>query len=242
MYVGSSNANSAMPLEKMKITNLDTGKTVTVLYNPQSYVQMKHVMYGQTPLLGGDAPVVQFQSGGAEVLGFELFFDSLSAGSEIGGGSDVKKKFADNSQRSSSANAIDVRDYTKQIFAFTGIEAKVHRPPELKIEWSSLQFKGFLASCVQRFVKFDEKGQPVRAILQCQFIEHRDLAQMFVKNPLESPDTTKYRTVRQGDSLWAFAAGEYGDASEWRRIAAANGIRNPRKLRSGEMLVLPAIK
>ena len=242
MYVGIPNANIAMPLEKMKITNLDTGKKITVLYNPESYVQMKQVSYGQTPLLGADTPIVQFQCGGPEMLSFELFFDSLSAGSEIGGDATDKLKFAGNSLLPSLANAIDVRDYTKKIFELTGLEAKVHRPPELKIEWSSLQFKGFLVSCVQRFVKFDEKGQPVRAILQCQFMEHRDIAQLFVKNPLESPDTTKYRTVRQGDSLWAFAAGEYGEASQWRQIADANGLINPRRLRSGDTLVLPAIQ
>ena len=46
--------------------------------------------------------------------------------------------------------------------------------------------------------------------------------EVFGKNPLQSPDTTKYRTVRQGDSLWAMAAHEYGEASQWREIAAAN--------------------
>ncbi|MBR1659890.1 MAG: LysM peptidoglycan-binding domain-containing protein [Oscillospiraceae bacterium] len=241
MYVGIPNANIAMPLEKMKITNLETGKTTTVLYNPQSYTQMKYVEYAQSPQFGGDAPVVQFLSGGAEILSFELFFDSLSAGAEVGGGAADKLKFAGNSLLPSAANAIDVRDYTKKIFKLTGIESSVHRPPELKVEWASLQFKGFLAACTQRFLKFDEKGQPVRAILECQFIEHRDEKHIFTSNPLESPDTTKYRTVRQGDSLWAFAAREYGEASEWRRIAVANGLSNPRKLRSGDTLVLPAI-
>ena len=59
-------------------------------------------------------------------------------------------------------------------------------------------------------------------------------------NPLNSPDTTKYHTVRQGDSLWALAAQEYGDAGQWRAIAEANGLANPRTLRTGETLVVPA--
>ena len=242
MYVGVPNANIAVPLEKMKITNLDTGEEIIVLYNPESYTQMKQVSYGQIPLMGGDAPVVQFQSGGAEILSFELFFDSISAGAEVGGKAWDRVKFAANSVLPSLGNLIDVRDYTKKVFALTGIESSVHRPPELKVEWGSLQFKGFLASCVQRFVKFVESGKPVRAILQCQFIEHRGFADLFVSNPLESPDTTKYRTVRQGDSLWAFAAKEYGEASQWRHIPDANGLVNPRRLRSGETLVLPAIE
>ena len=60
-------------------------------------------------------------------------------------------------------------------------------------------------------------------------------------NPHNSPDTTKFRTVRQGDSLWALADAAYGDAGRWREIAEANGIVNTRRLRTGELLVLPAL-
>ena len=56
------------------------------------------------------------------------------------------------------------------------------------------------------------------------------------------PDTTKYRTLHQGDSLWALSAREYGEAGRWREIARANEIENPRLLRSGETVVLPALK
>ena len=72
-----------------------------------------------------------------------------------------------------------------------------------------LQFKGFLSTCEQRFVRFDEQGRPVRAFLTCTFIERRDSDKQFVANPLNSPDTTKYHTVKQGDSLWSLAAEEW---------------------------------
>ena len=68
-------------------------------------------------------------------------------------------------------------------------------------------------------MRFDEQGQPVRAFLECTFDEFRDYKDLYVANPLNSPDTTKYHTVRQGDSLWALAAEEYGDAGQWRVIA-----------------------
>jgi nucleoid-associated protein YgaU len=121
------------------------------------------------------------------------------------------------------------------------VDENEHRPPELGIAWSSLQFKGFLASCTQTFTKFSEDGTPTRATLQCTFIESRDSNELFAKNPLQSPDTTKYRAVRQGDSLWAMAANEYGEAAQWRQIASANGIDNPRRLRTGDLLVVPAL-
>ena len=240
MFVGIPNPNILIPVEKMRITDLDNNDTFEVLYNPQSYSRHKSVNYRSIPLLGSDAPVVQFQSGGAEVLSFELFFDSVSAGGEVGGSFGDRLKFTGNSLLPTIAGLIDVRDYTKKITELMYLDDDLHRPPELKVEWASLQFKGFLAKCEERFVRFDERGRPVRAFLTCEFVEHRDISKLYVANPLNSPDTTKYHTVRQGDSLWALAAQEYGDAGQWRAIAEANGLANPRTLRTGETLVVPA--
>ena len=244
MFVGAPNANILMPVEKMRITNLDaksSPKHFVVLYNPQSYTRKKTVFYGEVPHLGADAPIVQFRSGAKEVLSFELFFDSVSAGAEVGGTVADRAKFEASSIAPTAAGVIDVRDYTKKITDLMYIDSDLHRPPELKVEWSSLQFKGFLTQCDQRFVRFNENGQPVRAILACTFIEQRDAEKLYVANPLNSPDTTKYHTVRQGESLWSLAAAEYGDAGKWRVIAEANGIANPRRLISGETLVVPAL-
>ena len=241
MFVGVPNPNILVPVEKMRITDLDNRKTFEVLYNPQSYTRRKTVRYQKIPLLGADAPVVQFHNGGAEELSFELFFDSVSAGAEVGGNFEDRKKFEKNSLKPTIMGGIDVRDFTRKITNLMYVIKDLHRPPELKVEWSSLQFKGFLSRCEQRFTRFDERGQPVRALLECTFVEHRDIQMLFVANPLNSPDTTKYHTVRQGDSLWSLAAEEYGDAGQWRVIAEANGLANPRALRTGEMLVIPAL-
>ncbi len=241
MFVGTVNPNILMPVAKMRITNLDKKKSFDVLYNPQSYNRQKTVNYFPIQQLGVDAPIVQFISGGAEILSFELFFDSVSAGAEVGGTVADRLKFGLNSMAPTIVGGIDVREYTKKVTDLMYLDSDLHRPPELKVEWSSLQFKGFLAQCNQRFVRFDEQGQPVRAFLECTFIEHRDVDKTFVANPLNSPDTTKYHTVKQGDSLWSLAAEEYGDASQWRTIAAANGLDNARRLRAGETLVVPAL-
>ena len=241
MFVGIPNPNILIPVEKMRITDLDNGESFNVLYNPQTYVREKEVQYKRIPMLGADAPLMQFHSGGAEKLTFELFFDSVSAGSEVGGSFADRAKFAVNSLAPTIVGGIDVRDYTRKITNLMYVDSDLHRPPILKVEWSSLQFKGFLSSCRERFVRFDEQGQPVRAFLECTFDEFRDYKDLYVANPLNSPDTTKYHTVRQGDSLWALAAEEYGDAGQWRVIADANGLSDPRALRNGEMLVIPAL-
>lgn len=46
-------------------------------------------------------------------------------------------------------------------------------------------------------------------------------------------------TVKKGDTLSTIAASNYGDASQWHAIAAANNIRDPKALKVGQVLKLP---
>jgi nucleoid-associated protein YgaU len=45
--------------------------------------------------------------------------------------------------------------------------------------------------------------------------------------------------VTEGDTLWDIAGAEYGDPQQWRRIADANGVENPRTLQVGTVLEIP---
>jgi hypothetical protein len=51
----------------------------------------------------------------------------------------------------------------------------------------------------------------------------------------------KTYTVKAGDTLSKIAARSdvYGDASKWKKIGDANGIRDPKKLRTGQVLKIP---
>jgi nucleoid-associated protein YgaU len=45
-------------------------------------------------------------------------------------------------------------------------------------------------------------------------------------------------TIKSGDTLWVLARKFYGDGSRWPELAKKNGIKDPRKLRVGQVLVL----
>ncbi len=240
MYIGIPNPNIIVPLEKMTI-QAKGGKPFQVLYNPASYVQSRSVDYDRTDGLSYNSPMAQFVHGGLEVLQFQLFFDSMTAGAEVGGSIVDRAKFTANSILPSLTKFVDVRDYTSQIYNLMIVDDKTHHPPVVHLAWSSLQFEGYLMSCSQNFIKFSESGTPVRAWVQCAFLESVAPLKSNLLNPLNSPDTTKFRTVCQGDSLWSMAAKEYGQPEQWRVIASANGLVNPRLLRSGQRLSLPAI-
>lgn len=53
--------------------------------------------------------------------------------------------------------------------------------------------------------------------------------------------TTQRHTVAAGETLASIALLYYGDPSEWRLIAAASGVTDPRKIKPGDRLVIPPI-
>lgn len=241
MHVGLQNLNILAPVTKMKITNKSKGSSFYVLYNPETYTLERSTKYSETAGFAANAPSIQFIYGTTETLKMQLFFDTFSAGDEVGGGKLNSEKFAGNSRQPSVDKRLDVRDYTSQVYDLMLIEPSKHVPPLLKLEWSSLQFEGHLVSCTQNFTKFSESGMPVRATLDCVFKQYIEPGKIAEMEPVGSPDTAKYRTVHQGDALWAFSAREYGQCELWREIAAANGIDNPRMLDTGDIIEIPAL-
>lgn len=55
-----------------------------------------------------------------------------------------------------------------------------------------------------------------------------------------TPTTPATHVVAAGDTFWALAKQFYGDATLWKKIAEANGSPNPRQLRVGRELQIPA--
>ncbi len=241
MQIGLPNPNLVMPLEKMCITNKATNEKIYVMYNPESYVQERGTKYSEAPGLASNMPSIQFVHGMSETLHMELFFDTYSAAALVGG------KKTDILALNATAVApapvkMDVRKFTAKIYDLMIINASTHVPPLLKIEWSSLQFEGHLVNCSQKFTMFNQLGTPVRATLDVTFKQYMKPSKIAKMKPNESPDTEKYRTVHQGDALWSFSGREYGQCEQWRVIADANGIENPRLLDTGHVIKLPALK
>lgn len=88
------------------------------------------------------------------------------------------------------------------------------------------------------YTRFDKNGSPVRANLTIT------LADATVpparQNPTsDGPPGRRVHTVTEGDNLPGIAQATYGNPNAWRRIAAANGIDDPLRMRNGRVLLLP---
>ncbi len=225
-------------LEKAKMG--EVGKDgFHVLFNPSEYALERSVNFASHPVLGLDSPVLQFAHGESETLRMNLFFDTYSTGAEGGGKADAEKLLA--ASVLAEPGKIDVREYTDEVYKLLKVDGDKHAPPKVFFKWGSLNFEGYIVSISQTFTKFTFKGIPVRARLDVTFRRAITAKEQLSKEPRNSPDRTKFRTVSEGDTLTALAEAEYSDPELWREIATANGIENPRLLKTGVRLKIPAI-
>lgn len=214
-----------MALEKLTI-QVETGENefndaFEVLFNPNQISIQKATKWELTPTAERDAPTSQFTYGEPATLSMDLFFDTYEAQS-------------------------DVREHTDKLYHLTTVEQHddLHRPPLCRLVWGNFNFNDFqwvLQSLTQRFTLFLDSGTPVRATLSCTFKQWRsdEMEARLLKK--QSPDVAKTRTVRRGDTLSSIAAAVYRDPLQWRPIAEANGLDNPRQLKAGQVLTIPAL-
>ena len=231
-----------VPLKKAKIKVLDGankklnafaiigGGGIPCLFNPSDFSIERGVNYAEQRILGLDRPLLQFVGGNAEIMRFSLVFDTFSAGA---GSLDAA---AAASAAAPEMTKTDVRKYTDPLLKIANVDSNTHAPNKVEFVWGSICFKGYVRSVNQKFTLFNSLGVPVRATVDMELISNEK--NNFVRN---SPNRTKARTIKQGDMLYYFAYTEYGNCAEWRRIAEANGIDNPRLLKSGDNIIIPPI-
>ena len=215
-----------MPLEKITITT-EAGKQIVGsaqkanFFNPEKYSVTKGVQYAEIPIVGLDEPVLQFIRGQNEKVTFDLLFDTTAQGT--------------------IDNVKDVRDVTAAVYSLLKVDGTTHAPPRFRVEWGGRSLFGQGASgalCVmesmtEEFNLFAPNGVPLRAKLTLTIRQAPTVELQFAEKPRESSDKTKVVTVVRGQRISDVAGQEYGDPTEWRPIAEASQIDNPKISRSG---------
>jgi len=222
-----------MALSKARIEILDkeainaaVGLTefIDVEFNPTDYTLAKSAQIAEIGIPGLDSPLLQFIRGQNEKLTLDLFFDTTSFGLD-------------------EDSAVDVRKHTNSIYQLVKIQPATHAPPRLRFNWGSLCFKSIVESVQQKFTLFSPAGIPLRAVLSVSFREYKTLEDQLRELNLQSPDRTKRRVVKEGDTLNRISAEEYKDPHQWRLIAKYNAGVLPSLLRlvPGTILIIPPI-
>lgn len=213
----------ARPLEKLRIKNEDSGEEFSVLFNPTEY-SLDGASKWTEQEKKGQKPELQYTGGDRKKLTMDLFFDTYE-------------------------QQTDVREHTVKLADLLVFNKEKHRPPKVTLSWgkdapggafAEFPFTGVLESLKQQFSLFLPDGTPVRAKLSVAFIQFTLTAEELKKNEGHSADKTKTYRVKQGDTVSGIAGLFYKDPSQWRHIAIANEIEDPRRLAAGQVLTIPS--
>ncbi|MCP4213808.1 MAG: LysM peptidoglycan-binding domain-containing protein [bacterium] len=225
-----------MTEDKLKKAHLkrkdDPDVVVPFLFNPAEFTVEKGNTFAEINVPGLPSSILQFVRGNSRTISMELFFDT----------------YEDKENR-------DVRQYTDKITGWDSgstlsqlspdkkglmdIDSELHAPPVCIFEWGSFTFQCVIERVSKRFTMFLADGTPVRATLTVTLKEYQEVDIQIRNIDTHSADLSKRWTVTQGDSLWSIAAKEFGDPGQWRLLAEANAIDNPRIISPGTELRVP---
>lgn len=206
-----------MALTKATLRNVsvDPPESTDVLFNPTEYGIDRGANYAELAAPGLDTPILQFVRGESQSLSVELFLDGTDG-------------------RESVAAAM------QKIRKFVEIDKDLHAPPVCQFQWGDVTFDGVVTKLNEKFQLFDEAGKVLRARLTLTIKSYRSVEVQLRSAPRSSPDRTRVRVYRQGDSLQQIAAEFYGQPGLWRLIADENDIDRPRFIAAGTQLRIPA--
>jgi hypothetical protein len=222
---------SAAQLAHAVIKTLD-GERIEVqcLFNPKEYTFAKTNSWPKDQKAAANTPVLNFGGGNPATLNMDLMFDTYQNPRNGSQSKDVRTAY--------------INDLWKMMFVDEQLKEKKKnkqgRPPKVQFTWGKAwSFEAVMTSLSVTFTLFLPNGTPVRATAKVAFQQIQDTKSL-PQNPTSGGiGGERVRTVEEGDRLDLIAHEEYGDTAQWRLIAAANGITNPRDLRPGLTLVIP---
>lgn len=185
--------------------------------------------FAEVNIPGLSSPLLQFVRGNARSVTMDLFFDTYEEGEDVRNYTDL-------------ITGWDAGSILSQLpkKGLMDIDSNLHAPPICIFNWGKFNFQCIIERVTKKFTMFHPDGFPVRATLSVTLKEYKEVDVQVKEISPQSADLTKRRVVIQGDSLWFIAFKEYGDARDWRPIANANNIDNPRILNPGQELIVPA--
>lgn len=212
------------PVQKATL-KIEDGETLSCLFNPKDFSVTKTNSWDAKAAPGATAAKPTFGGGQPRELTLQLLFDATLLTPQV-----------------------SVKDVSGKLFAAMnasknegGAKNKA-RPPTLTFTWGGFSFEGVAKSLTVQYQLFRPDGQPIRADVKLA------LMQWNVEGPAGQNPTTRSsgalgaHVVRDGDSLASIAYRVYGDPTQWRAIAEANGIDDPLRLRSGRALSVPSLE
>ena len=158
-----------------------------------------------------------------ETLSVTLFFDTYEGARGNIKHKDVRSLDSAATFAKSKVMRVSVGDLTNKVASLMKVNVTLHRPPVCTLLWGQFAkeylFKGVLTNLSRTFTMFRPNGMPVRATLECTFVEY---AADVYGNEEDDETGTIYRVRNSRENLETIAASELGNPNRWKEIVTAN--------------------
>jgi nucleoid-associated protein YgaU len=195
---------------------------IPVQFNPTELGIDRGASFAELQVPGLRTPLLQFVRGEGQTLNLELFLDGTD-------------------KRGSTNPDDTVEERLKALRRFVEIDPELHAPPVCEFHWGDVRFSGVVTSFKEKYSLFDENGKALRARVTLSLRSYEAVEVQLREINHHSPDRTRVRVLREGETLASISAEVYGDPRLWRVIAEANGIDRPRFVAPGTSLTVPAL-
>lgn len=207
--------------EKAYLLARSTGERLTCRFNPKEIKITKSATWKRANNKGAqEASEPEFVGTNPRLLTMDLFFEGWSTGTG------------------------DVSPDVNKLFSWTNptqdsINSDQPQPPLVVLHWGAKSyFEVYVKKVDATYLMFNAMGEPIRAMVKCQFEETPTSAES--QNPTSGGNPgNRTHVVVQGESLQSIAYREYQHAGRWRAIALANDIDDPFRVAPGTSLLVP---
>jgi len=218
-------AAGAQQLQKAYL-EVETGGRIDCMFNPANFSFSQANRWDSDQIPGKATPTMRYAGGGGGSFNLSLVFDTTGAGTAV---------------TAHTNKLLKLMDVDTNLAGYDAARSN-GRPPWVKFHWGTSlhSFKAVVTNIQVTFTYFSGEGLPLRASVEMSLEQFEPDANWGPQNPTSgTPRPNRTHRVEVGDTLDRIASRYYGDATQWRGIAAANGIGDPLDLTPGSFLAIP---
>lgn len=214
-----------MAPEKAFLEIEGSNERIPCLFNPSQLTVGRHNNWASDPMPGRGVSKLRFAGAQSGWMKVDLLFDTTADGSAV---------------TKHTGKILNLMEIDTSL-AGTNDATNNARPPYVTFHWGDLHsFKAVVGELELTFTYFSATGTPLRAELKLTLHQYEASQAFGPQNPTSgTPRPHRVHRVQPGETLDRISARYYGDSTQWRSIAAANGIEDPLALQPGSLLSVP---
>jgi LysM repeat protein len=204
----------------------ETNLTIECMFNPERFAFTMSNRWESNRIPGKSTPSLRFAGGEGGSFALSLVFDTTAAGTSV---------------TVHTNKLLKLMEVDESLPSFDQ-ERNTGRPPWVSFHWGTNihTFKAIIKNLNVTFTYFSNEGLPLRANVEVSLEQFEPDATWARQNPTSgTPSPSRTHQISPGDTLDRIAARYYGDATLWRNIAGANGIKDPLDLTPGRIIAIP---